>query len=97
MPITAEELARKIAKDLLRKYAKGLTIGQVQDALTGMGGAERQRLVSLIASQQPLPVGEFIVRKVREHLTGLAKTEADGIVADNALNATEINRWLGDG
>lgn len=97
MPLTQQQLRDRIASDLMKKYQVELTAVQLRDALVAMDTNERAALLDSIKRGNERAVGASIVRAVTDLLLSLAKTEADSIVADNSLNASELNRWLGDG
>lgn len=97
MPITQAEIRDRIATDLLKKYVNTLTTQQVRDTLQGFTAPDGAQVVALIKKGNPAELGDFFLKKVLAHLKNLATTEAQSIVQDNTLSATEINRWLGDG
>lgn len=97
MPLTLNDVAELIARDLLKKYVLAVTLQQVRDALQGMSAGEQTALLSALRERETERIGQVISRVVVEYLKGLALVEAQGMTANSVLNLTEINRWLGDG
>lgn len=91
---TKAELTDRIKRDLARKDRPNITAVQVKDALLGASASDRDTLLAEIAAENDTKTGTVMNSIVTKYLEDLAETEADAMLADDALTLTELSRWL---
>lgn len=80
------------AINFARVYQPGLTRLQVKQASQGLTDAEWDIILSSYKTGNAAQLGGVLVRRIDEHLKGLASVEVDTVwLSDNVLNLDELD------
>lgn len=92
--MASDALKAAIAQRLVAKRRAELAWADVTGAVAGAGAAQKAGLLDAIKSGSARLLGESLISIVLAKVAAEAQTEAETMLADDALSATDLERIL---
>lgn len=95
--MTREEFIKLMAGKIQVKLTAGLGWTDLVNCVQASSVEEKAMLINEMKAGGEQKVGKALMAMMHSHLSALALQEATGIMVDDNLNLTELNRVFGDG
>ena len=89
-PTAVAALTKRLAPRVLRE----LTWAQFAAAVTGLSADDKAAILRAVQGAEARTLGEVLLAHVRDHVRSLAASEADTLLADDAISLAELDQVL---